>query len=348
MTGETAYLQSLCDISRAFAAAEKKDQLLNRIVESAMDTMKARAACLFLADEENDTYVPAARQGISDSFLFAQSDYIRQQLPQILKTGYLHIRDLEADPRLENPEGSTPQSVASMLAVPVLVGNKPIGILALFTQEPRDFTDIDIAFLTALAEQGGIAIDRARLIELLRNNARIYYDLSESISSSLEVPKIMHILTEGLTRALKAKAASVRLIDTQDNSLKLISTCGLSPSYIQKDFIKDDAGIPEALAGESLIIRDVTTDEGVRYRSEKTAEGVVSILTVPIRAQSNIIGVLRLYFGKPRDFYKDELLMVEAFGYQAGMAILNASCYLKLETALQDLQSDIWSHRSWF
>lgn len=348
MTGETAYLRSLCDISRAFAAAEKKEQLLNRIVESAIDTMKARAACLFLVDGENGAYVPAARQGISDSFLYAQSDYLQQQLHQILKTGYLHIRNPEADPRLESPEDFPAQSVASMLAVPVLVDNKPIGILALFTQEPRDFTETDIAFLSALADQGGIAIDRARLIAQLKKNARIFHNLASGISSSLEIPRIMNILTEGVSRALKAKAVSVRLIDPKDNTLKLISSHGLSRAYIEKGDIQNDVGIPEALAGESLIIRDVTTEEGVRYRSEKSAEGIVSILSVPIRAKSDVMGVLRLYFGTWRDFYYDELLMVEAIGHQAGMAILNASCYLKLETALQDLQSDIWSHRSWF
>jgi hypothetical protein len=40
--------------------------------------------------------------------------------------------------------------------------------------------------------------------------------------------------------------------------------------------------------------------------------------------------------------------MIQALAYQGGLAIHNASLYLKLQEDKKDLESEIWSHRSWF
>lgn len=342
MSVETVYLRALCDISNAFASAERKDKLLNRIIESALDSMNARAACLFLGDE-NGRYTPAARKGGSKEYFSAGPHFDQKMISRMRKEGYLHIRDIQ-----KTEYGKDMKGIASVLAVPVDINNRPAGVLALYNAEPLDFSETDIRFLTALAEQGGIAIDRARLIEQLRNNARIFHDLSAGISSSLEIQEIMRMLTEGVARALNAKAVSVRLIDTSAEALRLISSFGLSDAYLEKGNVDEDAGMQESLAGESVIIHDADTDQGVQYRREKAAEGIVSIVTVPIRAQKDVIGVLRVYYGSRRTVYPDELMMIEAVGNQAGLAIQNASVYINLQKEMKDLQSDIWSHRSWF
>jgi hypothetical protein len=42
------------------------------------------------------------------------------------------------------------------------------------------------------------------------------------------------------------------------------------------------------------------------------------------------------------------MVMVEALAHQGGLAIQNASMYLKLQEDKKNLEEDIWSHRSWF
>jgi len=78
------------------------------------------------------------------------------------------------------------------------------------------------------------------------------------------------------------------------------------------------------------------------------ADGVVTTLSVPIKSGEFINGVLRLYFASARDFYDDEIQMVNAFAHQAGLAIQNSTCFLSLENDYNDLKEDIWSHKSWF
>ncbi len=40
--------------------------------------------------------------------------------------------------------------------------------------------------------------------------------------------------------------------------------------------------------------------------------------------------------------------MIQALAHQGGLAIQNASLYMKLQEDKQDMETDSWSHRMWF
>ena len=63
------YFKTFCKISKAFGTTLNNDDLLELIVQSAIDTMDGKAACLFLADEEKDVFVPVCQKGLSESYL---------------------------------------------------------------------------------------------------------------------------------------------------------------------------------------------------------------------------------------------------------------------------------------
>jgi len=193
-----------------------------------------------------------------------------------------------------------------------------------------------------------MALDRARLIGQIRRSTKLFYDLSASINSSLDVKDIIETLTVDLGKTLKAKGVSIQLIDEESGDLRRVASHGLSEKYLSKGPVKDDPDIKDALKGNTVLLKDVSADDGVLYRDEKQEEGIVTVLTVPVKARDDLIGIIRLYYGVQRDFYDDEIMMVNALANQAGLAIQNATCYLALENDMNDLKDDIWSHRSWF
>lgn len=342
------YFDSLCRISRAFASAEKKETLLSQIVQSAKDAMDVKAACFFLEDPGTDTFVPAAQTGLSENYFHSPFERAAEKIDLLKESGFIFIKDVETDERTLNDEAKKSEGIASILVVPMRTNNRIVGILSIYTEVPRDFSDDDIKFVTALAEQGGMAIDRARLISQLRQNARMFRDISAGINASLDVTAIMRVLTEELAKVLKAKGGSIRLVDEKSDVLRLTASYGLSDAYLNKGEVSDDKGIAEAMNGKTTVISDVANADGIKYRDEKKSEGIVTIVTVPICVKHDVIGVLRLYFGSHRQFYEDELMTVEALGHQGGLAIQNASCYLRLENDIRGLKDDSWSPRSWF
>ena len=106
--------------------------------------------------------------------------------------------------------------------------------------------------------------------------------------------------------------------------------------------------IAPALNGETVAIEDTATDDRIQYKSETQKEGIVSMLCVPIKVREKVIGVMRLCSGVKRDFPEDIVTLVSAVAHQGGLAIQNASMYLKLQSDKESLEKDIWSHRQWF
>ena len=348
MTKRNNYFKTFCKISKAFGTTLSKEKLLDLIVHSAIDTMDAKAACLFLADEEKDVFIPMAQKGLSENYLHASPIRAKKIVDEILKGGYLKFYDATTDSRLENLEAKKTEGIASILSVPVLVKDKAIGILSLYTGEPRDFSQDEIDFLTALAEQGGIAIGQARLFERINQNSMLFLDLASSINSTLDIKKILHILSAEICEALNMKGVAIRLLNNETGNLELVASYGLNEEFINKGPVSAEKSISQVLKGETIIVEDVATDDRIEYREETLKEGIASILCVPIKSREEVIGVMKLYSDAVRKYPQDVIILVNALAHTGGLAIQNASMYLSLQEDKKSLEEDIWSHRSWF
>jgi len=348
MAKKDNYFKTFCKVSRKFGSTFDREELLNLIVESAIDTMQGKAASLFLFDKKRDFFVKGAQKGLSRDYLHSKPIDARKVVQDIIHGGHIAVYDATTDPHVENHGAKRKEGIASILVVPILEEGRAIGILALYTATPRKFTKEEIEFLSALAEQGGIAIQRARLVRRIRENTRIFHDLAASINASLDIKKIMSIMSEDIAEAFDVKAVSIRLLDEDSRILTLVAHHGLSDEYLKKGPVSAEKSIAHALEGNPVVVQNAALDPGVQYRDEKKEEGIVSILCVPIKTRDKVVGVLRLYSGEERDFTEDEIMFATALAHQGGIAIRNASRYLRLKEDMEDLKEDMWSHRSWF
>ena len=97
-----------------------------------------------------------------------------------------------------------------------------------------------------------------------------------------------------------------------------------------------------------MVVKDAATHVGVQYRNEKKGEGIVTILSVPIKSRDEVIGVLRLYSAVSRDFTEDEIQFVNAIAHMGGVAIQNMSLLAMLKDDVKDLRENVWIFKTWF
>ncbi len=343
------YIKAISKVGRALGTTIERDKLLDMIVKSAVDTMKAKAACLFLeSDEAEDQYIAVAQTGLSKSYVHAAPARMSSTMKLLKKDGFIHYRDAANDERVQNKDSKVKEGIGSILVVPVLSEDEMIGSLALYTAEIRDFSEREIEFLTVLAEQGGMAIQKACLIEKLRNATRIFLQMASNITASTDLKTILQTLTEDVAKALFVKAATIRLLDENRVTLHLAASYGLSEKYLKKGPISAEKSIAQALQGKPVVVKDAATDAGVQYRNEKKEEGIVTILSVPIKSRDEVIGVLRLYSAVPREFTDDEIQFVNAIAYMGGVAIQNMQLLAMLKDDVKDLRENVWIFKSWF
>ena len=111
MTKEKDYFRTFCKVSKAFGTTLSSEKLLDLIVQSAIDTMDAKAACLFLAEAEKDLFVPVAQKGLSDKYLHEKPLKAGRIVAEIIEAGHLHFRDATSDPLLKK-QSSLPRPSA--------------------------------------------------------------------------------------------------------------------------------------------------------------------------------------------------------------------------------------------
>lgn len=349
MPVQKEYFQSLTKLSRELGKTDNQDKMLQLIVTVAVETLKAKAAVIFLNEEDSQDSIrniAVAQVGLSEKYIHAGTAHAVKISPQLLKDGYMYFRDATTDKRLMNHKAKKEEGIGSILSVPVIVKGQMLGILSLYTKEIRTFAKEEIDFLSILAEQGGAAIENANLIRQLRDQSKIFLKLAASISASLDVKTILQAMTEDLVKDLRIKAASVRLLDSKTRTVKLVASFGLSDKYLKKGPIMADKNIGKALKGETIAISNVFEDDGIQYKKEKKEEGIVSMLYVPIRSKDDVIGVLNVYSGRQKKFSEDEVLLVTALAYQGGLAINNACIYMNMQDDIKDLKENIY--KCWF
>ncbi len=350
MTKCDDYFKVFCKIIKTIQNSSNREEILNLIVKSAVETMHGKACSLFLIRSTHDAdglYYPAAQIGLSDEYIHtgpAKGRDITQDI--LMKGGYLAVREATKDPRLQNHDVKKKEGIASLLVVPVIAEKDPIGILVLYTSEPRDFSLEEVDFLKGLADQGGIAILRSHTEYRIKRDLELLASVSEHLSSSLDIKVVLHLMTSEITLAFDLHGVTIRLLDETTKELKLVASYGLSETYLNKGPVSSKR-IRTVLKNKVELIDDVNT-YAIDYKKERVAEGIVSMLHLPISVQGKVIGIIGLYSGTKRVLSDDDVALMGAIARQCGLAIQNASLYLQLKKDKESLEEEIWGHKAWF
>jgi len=178
-------------------------------------------------------------------------------------------------------------------------------------------------------------------LESALNKTQSLYDIGKAVTSSLNFTEVLNTIVQLATKAMDAKACSIRLLDEEERLLRLGAAYGLSEEYLSKGPVDLERSLVDrgALRGKAVAVPDVTKDPGFQYPEEAAKEGIRSVLCVPLSVREKPIGVLRLYTGESHRFTDEEIEFLSTLANQAAVAIENARTYQRLED-LEQAKSD--------
>lgn len=165
-----------------------------------------------------------------------------------------------------------------------------------------------------------------------------------TISSSLELDAVLQSVVISITEAMQVNACVLRLLDPRTGRLRLSAVHGLSSSYLAKGPVDVEHSLidSEALQGKTVVIPDVSLDTRFQYKAEARAEGIVSVLCVPLEVHGRAIGVMRVYTTRACAFHEDDIRFLSVLASLAALAIENANLYYNLKSSYDGVMDALW------
>jgi GAF domain-containing protein len=159
-----------------------------------------------------------------------------------------------------------------------------------------------------------------------------FCNLNLAFGTAATVDELLHRIVQSATEALDAKAACLFLADRKRDTFAPTAQFGLSEKYLHANPFKARK-IVEALKKEGhLLFGDATTDPRLEHHKAKKAEGIATILTVPVTVDNRCIGVLSLYTGSTHDFTQQEIDFLKALAAGGGVALKKARLLERIES----------------
>ena len=151
--------------------------VLDSAARSAAAMTGASAVCIRMVDESQRELMTAA--GFNLEILNQQVTQI-DDVPlfqEVLQGNIIYVEDIKADPRAVGHEQELQNGLVSTLCAPMILQNKPIGLIQLFTETRHRLSQAQMKLMRAIAQLLTTAINDARLDAELRKNRQVQRQL---------------------------------------------------------------------------------------------------------------------------------------------------------------------------
>jgi signal transduction protein with GAF and PtsI domain len=163
--------------------------------------------------------------------------------------------------------------------------------------------------------------------------------ITRAMSMSRDPEEVVLLTVGGIKNALNIKGCALFLINSKTNELEVAASFGLSKEYLNKGPVSALKSIARSLEDGPVAIYDVTNDPRIQYPEAAKAEGIASILSVPIFVGGKVIGAMRVYTAEKWEFTLEDVNFVQALAQIAGTLVDVCRLYQRQKDAIDVLKT---------
>lgn len=309
-------IAALREIARSLSAAWDLDTTLDLIARKTTELMRVDSCTIYLLDADNRTLRLRASTGLARQALGRATLQIGEGMTgfAVTENRPIYAADAQHDPHFKWVDDTEEVRFRSLLAMPLVLEERPIGALNVQTAEPRHYKPEEIDVLALISDLAAGALVKAQLYDRQRrqlDDLRTLAQVSEAITSPQYLDDILSVVTELAARTVGAVSCSIYLLDSGSDDLArevtptFIAPAGhdLAPSGLER--------LAEvARSGRPLLFSDGTQR--------------APLLAVPLSVQERVIGVLACLGPAGHVFSDSQETLLTTLANQTALAIENA------------------------
>jgi len=166
-TRKSRQIETLARMSQTIAQGAYIREILQLIVTMTAEMMSSKICSLMLLDEKGRELKIEATQSLSEAYKTKPPVPVRTSVSgrAVLEKRPVIVPDVAKDPQYTYPDIARKESLRSLLVIPMMFKDKPMGVLNCYTEEIHAFTEEEIQLVQAVANQAAVAIEHTRAIE---------------------------------------------------------------------------------------------------------------------------------------------------------------------------------------
>jgi signal transduction protein with GAF and PtsI domain len=158
---------SLVKVSQSITSEHYLDEILNLIVVVTAEMLNSKVCSIMLLDEKKLELVIKATQSLSADYKLKPNLKVDTSLiGQVVKTKKpMIVYDVRKEEKYFYRELAVRENLTSMIAVPMIVKEKGIGVINVYTKDPHNFSNEEVGVLQMVANQAAVAVENTKLME---------------------------------------------------------------------------------------------------------------------------------------------------------------------------------------
>ncbi len=329
---ETSRLALLYEVAEHVNSTLDLALCLDRIIDGAYRIFQAEKVSLMLLDESEQTLrISAARNVPADVMATVRvplGDGLAGKVAESGKPLVISNLDNEAS---RSPQGQRQYQTGSFAILPLINKDRVLGVLNLTNRsDGAEFSEADVALLTALSNQAAIAIANARLIEQINREkeqlrrrafeSNILAQVSSSIRYGLGYQHLVDLLLVSLHELLDYDVFCSLLVlrgdeDFRTQVLRETNECCVGTA--QHFALTELAARPHTALVDARI-RQLSEDVGLHQIPQQPQPGAIS---VPLEAGGQAIGMIVITSSKPHPFSEEDAAVLHRIVRRMGETV---------------------------
>ena len=340
-------LQRLQDAGASLTRSLDEHEITRELIRQAQLAVRSDGAAMLIPDLDADILITSLRivRGIERARSPVRlGDGI---VAEVARTGRpVRVGDRDADRARERAGQSTPLSMydvvgesgaaASVLAVPVRVGIRLLGVLAVHSTHAGLYTAEDEEVLATMASQAATAIANARRYaesERERRTTEALADVARAVGESLRLGEVLRLILRHTVSLLGVKGACVALRD--GDYLHIVASIGSASVLSGVHLAVTGSMIGRSVVSNEMIMLNDGSIEPALHRMVQHLSPIQRMVIAPLITGRGTIGSI-VVMNRDRAFDQDDGKVLQRLADQVAVAIVNARLFEEVEKATRE------------